>query len=194
MSTATIAPGKRAAKWNPGTMRHTWTKEREHHKRCDHCGMHVENRPGRGGYYQLWDWPEVWNRPAGDNGSDKAPVPKCPGPYVAPAAPAKPVGLVCDRCGDELLAWVPTDDGLPIAVEAKDPEGDLLVVEGRNGWTVRVLHLHPVSNPDPERRRRRHWCIYRYPCLGKAGKCTGRGRLYAIGTFCDECSPANRPR
>lgn len=193
MTAATVAPGKRAAKYNPATMRHSWTKEREHHRRCDFCGLHVENRPGGGGYFQLWDWPEQWGRPDGDNKRDKAPTPKCPGVYVppAPVAAVEP-SLTCKDCGDQLLAWVPTDDGLPVAIAGRDPEGDLLVVEGRNGWTVRDLRLHPAADPAPERRRRRHWCVYRFGCYGKAGKCPNRGRKYAIGTWCDDCVPSSR--
>lgn len=194
MTAAAIAPGKRAASYNPSTQRHSWTKDAEHHKTCDFCGLHVENREiaGVDRWYQAWTWPEALGLDDGHN-RYRGTVPKCPGPPAssAPAA-AAPAGIVCKGCGDQLLAYVPTDDGLPVAIEAKDPDGDLLVVEGRNGWTVRLLNLHPVANPDPERRRRRHWCVYKYGCSGKAGLCPNRGRLYAVGTWCDDCAPGNR--
>lgn len=190
MTATAIAPGKRAASYNPSTQRHSWDKEAEHHKRCAFCGLHVENREiaGVGRWYQAWDWPAERGLDDGHN-RYRGTVPKCPGPMAPAPAPA---ALVCKTCGDELLAWVPTDNGLPIAIEARDPEGDLLVVEGRHGWTVQLLNLHPVANPDPERRRRRHWCIYKYKCSGKAGTCSARGRLYATGTWCDDCAPGRR--
>jgi hypothetical protein len=199
VSAAAIAPGKRVAKYNPGSQRHSWTKEREHHRRCDFCGLHVENRPGGGGYFQLWDWPAERGLPEGTNkGTGSSAVPKCPGPYVAPAPAAAVEGPKCSTCDEQLLALVPLvfvggGRGGLVALAAADPAGEFVVARREGEWVVQAYDRARDQDVDPGMRRRVHKCSsYRYRCLGDAGRCPKRGRLYAIGTFCDDHPPRSR--
>lgn len=72
---------KRAARWNSELRRHSWTKDREHFKHCDFCGVVVENKHAA----DLRTWWQEWTWPGGDVGDNRqgGPVPKCPGPAGA---------------------------------------------------------------------------------------------------------------
>ncbi len=194
MTAAAIAPGKRAAKYNPATQRHSWTKEAEHHKRCDFCGLHVENREiiGVGRWFQVWDWPAERELEPGSN-RHRGTVPKCPGP-LAPAA-EKPAGGApsCSTCGEALLALAPLvfpggGRGGLVPLAGKDAAGEFVALKVAGEWVVQAYERG--RDFDPEMRRSRHRCTpYRFPCLGKSGACDQRGRLYPTGTFCDGCVP-----
>lgn len=80
---ASLAPGdapKRKARWNATLQRHSWVKMREHHRRCDFCGIHVVNE--HGGDHRTW-W-QTWIWRDGTTGTNKGEagqrLPKCPGP------------------------------------------------------------------------------------------------------------------
>ncbi len=78
MAKQRAAGGRRAAKYNPVLQRHSWTKLREHHYRCDFCEILYVNTHDTG----RRDWWRVWRWPDGREGTTQGlvPFPKCPGP------------------------------------------------------------------------------------------------------------------
>ncbi|MFG3710992.1 hypothetical protein [Micromonospora sp. NPDC047730] len=70
----------RTPRYNPDLRRHSWEKLREHHKRCQFCGIHVENKPGshRAEWHQEWTWPD--GRVGNTEWSTNKKLPTCPGP------------------------------------------------------------------------------------------------------------------
>ncbi|GAA3751780.1 hypothetical protein [Micromonospora maritima] len=77
----------RAPRYNPALRRHSWKQQREHHKDCRFCGIHVENRQGRHAaeWFQNWTWPD--GRYGSTLWTTNHKIPSCPGPDAL-AAPA----------------------------------------------------------------------------------------------------------